>query len=277
MQLKNLLNQAIIILKEGEIINAALDAKVLLRYVSKIEPMLYPEAEIKQDVIKHYMQLIEKRIKREPVAKIIGSKDFWDNTFYVNKHVLDPRPDTEVILQEALKLLPDKNKPYQFLDLGTGTGCLLLSLLQEFQNAIGIASDISGDALDVAKINLDQLKLHSRASLIQQNWADALKNEFDLVVSNPPYIPSANIFNLEPEVKDYDPILALDGGKDGLDPYRYLAKQISCILKPNACAILEFGYDQGKEVREIFIHNGYNVRKMLFDLSGIERAIVVEV
>lgn len=276
MQLKNLLNKAIASLKEVGIKNPILDARILLYHATKIEPILYPDIEITKDIEQSYKYLIERRIKREPVAKIIGNKSFWKDEFYVNEYVLDPRPDTEIIIEEALELLPDKIRSYSFLDLGTGTGCLLISLLNEFKNSIGIASDISLDALFVAKINAANLNIQNRIGLIQQNWSDSVKKKFDLIVSNPPYIRSKDISSLDLEVKNYDPILALNGGEDGLNHYRYLSNQIKHLLKSNACAILEFGYDQGKEVREIFIQDGYNVKKMLFDLSGIERAIVVE-
>ena len=278
MQLKDLLKQSITSLIEAKVNTPELDARLLLQHVAKISQeiiYLQPELEVSQEIISSYNQLLDRRINNEPVAKIIGKKSFWKNDFIVNRNVLDPRPDSEVIIEAALKLFPNKEAPLRFLDFGSGSGCLLLSLLQEFPKAKGIASDISIDALEIVKQNAEALNLQDRISCIQQNWSDALIGEFDLIVSNPPYIPTAEVLSLAPEVKIYDPILALDGGDDGLDPYRYLAKQISALLKPDAYAILEFGYDQGEFVREIFSQNNYVINEMLFDLSGVKRAIIV--
>ena len=278
MQLKDLLKQSITSLIEAKVNTPELDARLLLQHVAKISQeiiYLQPELEVSQEIISSYNQLLDRRINNEPVAKIIGKKSFWKNDFIVNRNVLDPRPDSEVIIEAALKLFPNKEAPLRFLDFGSGSGCLLLSLLQEFPKAKGIASDISIDALEIVKQNAEALNLQDRISCIQQNWSDALIGEFDLIVSNPPYIPTAEVLSLAPEVKIYDPILALDGGDDGLEPYRYLAKQISALLKPNAYAIMEFGYGQGESIRKIFTQHNYTINKMLFDLSKTERAIIV--
>ncbi|MCT4635684.1 MAG: peptide chain release factor N(5)-glutamine methyltransferase [Rickettsiales bacterium] len=280
MQLKTLLDAAIIDLNDANIPTALLDARLLLQYAAKITQetvYLEPELIIPKDVIAVYNQYINRRINHEPVAKIIGKKSFWSSDFVVNKHVLDPRPDSEVIIETAINLFPNKNDALRVLDIGSGSGCLLLSILKEFPNATGIASDISEEALKVVKENIELLELGDRAKCIRQNWADDLMEKFDLIISNPPYIPTGDILALELDVKDYDPLLALDGGDDGLDPYRYLARQISSLLKPEAYAILEFGFDQGKSVRQIFMQQSYIINKMLFDLGGIERAIVVSI
>ncbi len=276
MQLKTLLNQAITSLNTA---NAALDARLLLQHAANISQeiiYLQPTLEISEEVVQSYLQLIDRRINNEPVAKIIGSKSFWLDDFMVNNHTLDPRPDSEVIIETALKLLPNNNDAYRFLDLGTGSGCLLLSLLHEFPKSTGVGIDISLEALKIAQANAELLGCSARAKLIQKNWADHIDEQFDLIISNPPYIPSSEIATLSPEVKLYDPLLALDGGNDGLDPYRYLAKQISPLLKAGAYAIFEFGFGQGEEIREIFKGSGYLIHQMLFDLNNIERAIVIK-
>lgn len=280
MQLNKLLSEAIISLDRAAVLTPDLDARILLQYAAKIsQEVIYlnPHLEISQEIVDFYNQLIDRRIRHEPVAKIIGSKSFWKSDFIVNNNVLDPRPDSEVIIESALKLFPNKSYPLNFLDLGSGSGCLLLSLLLEFVQAKGIASDISLDALSITKQNANVLNLENRIFYIQQNWSDALIGKFDLVVSNPPYIPSLEINSLADDVRIYDPILALDGGADGLSAYRYLAKQISALLKPNAYAIMEFGYGQGESVREIFSESNYIIKEMLFDLSGTERAIIVSI
>ena len=278
MILKDLFKQGISNLTEYNIATPELDARILLQYVANISSevlYLQQDLEISPDIKKNYLELLDRRINFEPVAKIIGSKSFWTSDFIVNTSVLDPRPDSEVIISSALELLPNKNDNYSFLDLGTGSGCLILSLLKEFSNSTGTAIDISSEALKVSKQNAELLSLTDRITFLQQNWADGLTGKFDLIVSNPPYIPSKEITTLAPEVQIFDPMLALDGGDDGLNPYRYLAKQIAALLKPDAFAILEFGYGQAKLVKEIFESHGYKFHRMLLDLASIERAIIV--
>lgn len=326
MQIKEVLKSAILLLKQNHIDTPELDARILLEYaanISKETIFFNSDIEISTKRIEAYKKLIDRRIKNEPVAKIIGKKAFWKSDFFVNTNTLDPRPDSEIIIETALKIFPDKYLPLKFLDLGVGSGCLILSLLHEFPNSTGIAIDLSSQAIEIAKQNAIALGLENRVSFLQSNWADALihpsspvepfhysssltnappsslylaersadqgsheeasisnrnnREKFDLIVSNPPYIPSEDIHNLSIDVKNYDPIIALDGGQDGLNPYHYLAKQISYLLKPNACAILEFGYDQGEKVKEIFTNNNYYVNEMLFDLSSKQRAIRVSI
>ena len=276
MNIKTILNQATENLNKIE--TAKLDARILLQHAANITVetiYLKPELEINEEIAKLYFSLIDRRANNEPVAKIIGKKAFWENDFIVNQHTLDPRPDSEVIISAALELFPNKNANLKFLDLGTGSGCLILSLLQEYKNSSGIGSDISSEALKITQQNIKNLSFEDRIILIQQNWADSIIKNFDLIISNPPYIPSGDIDSLSKDVRLYDPLLALDGGLDGLDPYRYLAKQIFNILKKDAYAILEFGYGQGLYIKEIFENAGYIVHKILIDLAGIERVIIV--
>ena len=276
--MKEIYNQAVNKLKSKQISSPELDTKILLLHAANIsleDFYLNPDYKIAENEIEKFNQFIARRINHEPVAKIIGKKSFWADDFIVNQHTLDPRPDSEVIIEAALKLLPNKDGKYKFIDFGTGSGCLILSLLREFPNAIAIGSDISTEALKVARANAKALGLQDRISFIQQNWGDSLTGEFDLIVSNPPYIPAADIKNLDEDVKLYDPLLALNGGEDGLDPYRYLAKQIYKFLKKDSYAILEFGYNQGLYIKEIFKQNNYIIHEMLNDLASIERAIIV--
>ncbi len=276
--MKELYNQAVNKLKDQQINSAELDVRILLLNAVNISFEVFhlnPEHLITENELEKFNQFITRRMQNEPVAKIIGKKAFWNDDFIVNQQVLDPRPDSEVIIEAALKLLLDKNKPYKFADLGTGSGCLILSLLREFPYATGVAIDISTEALKVAEANAKRLSFENRITFIQQNWGDDLADKFDLIVSNPPYIPAAEINSLDRDVKLYDPQLALDGGVDGLTPYRYLAGQISQLLKKDAYAILEFGQGQGLYIRDIFEQNGYITHKMLLDLSGTERAVII--
>lgn len=264
--------------KLAHLSTAQLDARILLQSATnfKIETIiLKPDLEVTQDFIALYKNFIERRVQNEPVAKIIGKKSFWRDEFIVTKDTLDPRPDSETIISGALEIFPNRNKALKILDLGTGSGCLILSLLQEFPNAYGIASDISIEALKIAKQNAKLLGFTNRIKFIQQNWSDALSEKFDLIISNPPYIPSNIISQLDEDVKLYDPLLALDGGPDGFDPYRHLAENLHSLLKKDAYVILEFGYGQSLYIREKFIEKGYFIHKILLDLSSIERAIIV--
>lgn len=255
-----------------------LDAKILLQHITNFsnEDIVFkPDLEILPELINKFEELLERRIKGEPIAKIIGKKSFWKHEFFVNSYTLDPRPDSEVIIEAALEILPDKKQEYSFLDLGTGSGCLIISLLGEYIKASGMAVDISLEALKITKKNAKNLQIENRLELKQQNWADGIIQKFDLIVSNPPYIPTTAIENLTDDVKKFDPMLALDGGQDGLDFYKYLAKQIKPLLKKDACAILEFGHNQSLYVEQIFKKYNYQVLKILKDLGGRDRAIIV--
>jgi release factor glutamine methyltransferase len=254
-----------------------LDARVLLINAAEIsvEEFYLDQHKIikskQADIFKAY---ITRRVNREPVAKIIGNKGFWKHDFHVNSHTLDPRPDSELIIENALKFFPDKTSAINILDLGTGSGCLLLSLVDEFKNSNGVAVDISQEALAIAQKNAINLALQDRVEFIQSNWFENISGMFDLIVSNPPYIPKADIEHLEKEVKEYDPYLALDGGLDGLDPYRYLAENLKKFLKIGGYAIIEFGIGQAQELKKIF--NQYNILAIEKDLAKLERVIILE-
>ena len=209
---------------------------------------------------------ISRRLKGEPVAKIIGKKGFWKNDFIVSKDVLDPRPDSETLIEAVLEKFSDKNAVLRFLDLGTGSGCLLLSLLGEYPNATGVGIDISDKALAIANKNNGDKK----AEFIKYDMRQDLTKlgHFDIIISNPPYIPTKEIQTLEVDVKDYDPLLALDGGLDGLDFYRFLSKQH---VAP--CIFIEIGKDQEKEIIPLFEQEGWHFNQSWKDLGGITRVL----
>ena len=209
---------------------------------------------------------IKRRLAGEPLAKIIGKKGFWKDEFIVSKDVLDPRPDSETLIEAVLSKFPDKTEPLRILDLGTGSGCLLLSLLGEYKNATGIGLDISEKALEIARQNAHTC----RTTFVQRDMRKDLSDlgRFDIMVSNPPYIPTAEIQTLERDVKDYDPILALDGGADGLDFYRTLAKQH---LAPTL--FIEIGKDQEQQIIPLFEQEGWKFAQSWKDLGGITRVL----
>ncbi|MBP9694613.1 MAG: peptide chain release factor N(5)-glutamine methyltransferase [Alphaproteobacteria bacterium] len=218
----------------------------------------------------------ERLLDHEPVSKILGLKGFWKDDFYVTKDVLDPRPDSELIIEKALHYC---GHDYQgdVLDLGTGSGCLILSLLREWPEAKGMALDYSEKALQVAKENARRLSLEDRVIFQKSNWYSALEGtgkRFGCIISNPPYIRSSDIVGLSEKVKRFDPLLALDGGADGLDPYRILLQDLALYLEPDGYLILECGYDQARDIAILVSTYGYDLVEIAKDLQGHERCLI---
>jgi release factor glutamine methyltransferase len=219
--------------------------------------------------------LIERRRNREPVSQILGQWEFWSLPFFVTSATLTPRPDTETLVQAALDLTPDRAASLRLLDLGTGSGCLLLALLHELPAARGLGIDQSPEALAVARRNAEALGLAGRADFALGDWAAGIAGSFDLIVSNPPYIPHDEIPRLMPEVSQHEPRLALDGGADGLDCYRALAPQIAARLAPGGYALLEVGAGQAPAVVAILAAAGLQPAGVRADLAGRERCVKV--
>ncbi len=216
---------------------------------------------------------LERRERREPIAHILGRKGFWTVLLNVGPQVLTPRPDTELVVIAALERL-DAAAPARVLDLGTGSGAILLAILAERPAARGLGVDVSEDALAVARENAANLGLAGRAALLRGDWTAGLEDEgFDLVVSNPPYIRSGDIPSLDPEVRQYEPLAALDGGPDGLDAYRRLAPEILRVLKPGGSLVVEIGHDQGPEVTRLFEAAGAVDLQLRQDLGGRDRVV----
>ena len=216
---------------------------------------------------------LERRLAREPVSHILGRKGFWTIELKVTPDVLTPRPDTETIVGAVLKTLKEDGVA-DILDLGSGSGAILLAILAERPLAHGVGVDISPEALEVARENAALLKLDDRASFLHASWTEGQPDAaFDIVVSNPPYIPTADIAGLEPEVAEREPHLALDGGPDGLDAYRALAPEILRVLKPGGLFALEIGHDQGKSVESLMNQAGAEAVQVLSDLGGRDRAV----
>ena len=219
---------------------------------------------------------LERRERREPVSHILGRKGFWKVMLSVTADVLTPRPDSEAIVDFALKSYGEHER-FSILDLGVGSGALILAILAERPAAKGLGIDVSEEALAVARENAANLGLASRCALLRGDWTAGLAGEsFDLVVSNPPYIASHVIAGLEPEVRDYEPRLALDGGPDGLDAYRVLAPEILRVLKPGGRFAVEIGYDQKAAVETLFREAGAVAVRTLVDLSGNDRVVAGE-
>ena len=224
--------------------------------------------------------LAARRMKREPVSRILGRKEFWSLMLDVTPDVLVPRPDTETLIEAALDYVVRgglRLEPLRILDIGTGTGALMLALLQELPNARGVATDVSVAALHVARGNAERLKLASRCSFVACNLADGVQGRFDLIVSNPPYIARGAIASLDPEVRDFDPRLALDGGADGLDAYRAIAASVPPLLAPGGRLIMELGVGQAPPVTALFEAAKFIVLSIRNDLGGIARALIAKI
>ncbi len=214
-----------------------------------------------------------RRQKREPVSKILGKRGFWTLDLNVTADVLDPRPDSEILIESVLKHYLDGNPAYRILDIGTGSGCLLLALLSEYPNAVGMGVDKSPAALAVARQNGQG----ANAEFVEADFTDSNflcdVPPFDMIVSNPPYIPTATIDTLETEVRAYDPLMALDGGVDGLDAYRALGRQLKRLLKPGGKVFLEIGKGQEMDVISIMEENGFNFIEWFSDYGKIIRIL----
>jgi release factor glutamine methyltransferase len=217
-----------------------------------------------------------RRLKGEPVARILGSREFWGLPLQLSAATLVPRPDTETVVALALQMLragPGADRP-RIADLGTGSGAILLALLSELPDAMGVGTDISAAALRTASANARNLGLARRAAFVACDYASALSGPFDLIVSNPPYIRSAEINDLASEVRDHDPLCALDGGSDGLDAYRALVPQAVRLLAPGGGLALEVGHDQSADVEQLMAAAGLTLRgPPRTDLAGIPRAV----
>jgi release factor glutamine methyltransferase len=223
-------------------------------------------------------ELTARRIQREPMAYILGEREFWGLPFKVSPAVLVPRPDSETVIEAALALLADRDRPWRILDLGLGSGCLLLTLLHEFRAARGVGLELSEAALAVARTNAAALGVGARAELLlgdwrQSGWRDRLGDPFDLLVSNPPYVEAGAIAGLMPEVSRFEPKLALDGGPDGLAAYRAIATEAPRLVVPGGRLLLEVGEGQAPEISAIFQSTGFTVEAPWKDLAGIDRVV----
>ena len=267
------LQRASMMLEAAGIENPKQDALVLLAHVmevdqsavlARLQEPLPPSALYGMD------QVVAVRSLRQPVSHIIGKRGFWNHEFLVNSDVLDPRPDTETLVAAALE------QPFDnVLDLGTGSGAIILSLLAERPKAMGVATDISAKALDIARRNAGRIGVADRVQFKESDWFDAVNGRYDLIVSNPPYISEAEMQALAPEVRDWEPHLALTPGGDGLEAYRRIAAGLAGALTPKGRVLLEIGYRQALDVSEIFTKAGFTQPEVLQDLSGHDRVIVL--
>jgi release factor glutamine methyltransferase len=255
---------------------AGMDARILMQHLLKYDLaqlMLYRKQELNPDQITQWQDVVAQRLQHRPVAKITGEKEFYGAMFKTTNDTLDPRPDSETLIEQVLLLYPDREQPLRILDLGTGTGCLLLTLLRLYPQSGGIGADLSPAALQVAQDNAYFHKLLERVDFLESNWFSAIRGSFDLIISNPPYIDHAALAQLDRSVKDHDPMLALDGGVDGLDPYRIITAQASQFLMPNGSLVVEIGFDQAEKTADLFNQAGFRNIIVQNDLGGNPRVV----
>jgi release factor glutamine methyltransferase len=265
-------------LKDGNIDMPVLDARLLLQFALGVDwAALFtgPDRDLTNEEETHIESLVQRRLGREPISRIVGRRGFWKFDLAISPETLDPRPDTETLIMAVLKLA-DHAAPLSILDLGTGSGAILLALLNELPHAKGVGVDISSEAIATASANALELGLHTRSDFLTRDWADGVPGQFDIVVSNPPYIPAAQIATLAPEVKDYDPHAALNGGADGLDAYRSIVALLPQVLKPGGLVAFEIGFGQAGAVEALLAGAGFGGFQRYNDLGGIERVITTK-
>lgn len=241
---------------------------------------IYSGCEVGETEKQQILKLVQQRLRHFPLDKIIGRKGFYKSEFITNESVLSPRPDTEILVEKALALLPPSSDA-AVLDLGTGSGCIIESILQERPNLTGTAADISEQALQTARQNAENLEVSQRLSFIHADWFESdflthFPQKFAMIVTNPPYIPQDDIKNLEPEVKDHDPLLALSGGASGFDSYQKIAELAPFLLQDDGWILIEAGIGQARKIADIFSARSLVLKEIAADLAGIERCVILQ-
>lgn len=264
--------------RKAGIDTAELDARLFAEAAFEMDRLELVNRE-REDVPAKQLKALEafasRRLKGEPVVRILGEKEFWGLSFKLNAATLVPRPETELLVERGLEVIGALNSP-RILDLGTGTGCIPISLLTEYSDVTAVAVDLSAEALEMAQFNANRHGVGSRFKTLKGSWFDPLEpgDRFDLITSNPPYIESSVIAGLMPEVREHDPRLALDGGPDGLAAYRAIAAEAGLFLASEGVLLLEIGFNQGSTVSDIFVGAGFAEVEVVPDLSGHDRMVV---
>ena len=275
MIISDLLNSGSIILKSNDVQTHQLDSEIILSSLlerKREQIIINAEEKISKDIINNFNKLIVRRSTKEPLAYILKEKEFWSKIFFVNRNTLIPRPETELLCEIVIKTL--KKKHSYILDIGTGTGCILLSILSEIKEAKGIGIDISKQAIDVAKKNSNNLGLNKRTKFFTRSLDNFSNYKFDLIVSNPPYIKTSEIKNLSDDVRKFEPKIALDGGKDGLDVIKKVIYKSKTILKKLGLLALEVGYGQHYKVSQILKDQGFKEELLVKDYRNNIRCVL---
>jgi release factor glutamine methyltransferase len=264
------------ILKDRSILSAHLDSEILMAKAlgaNREYIILNNDKVLKEKNLKYFKKLVQERASRKPIAYLLNKKSFWNSEFYVNKNSLIPRPDTEIVIEQVLKLTKNKNK-LSVLDIGVGSGCILLTILKERKNFYGTGIDISKNSLNICKKNAKNLLLEGRIKFYKSDVDKFNQGKYDLIVSNPPYIKRCDLKYLESDVIRFEPKLSLDGGLDGLSVIRKVISKSSVLIKKNGKFILEIGFDQKNKVIKLLNKKGFYINSTLKDLAMNDRCIV---
>lgn len=267
------------ILKAAGIESARLDARLLVAHGADVPPetvLTRPELVLNERIRARIAELLRRRAEREPMSHILGEREFWSMAFAVTSDTLTPRPDTECLVEAVLSAWSREKRDAapRILDLGTGTGCILLALMSELSSSTGIGVDISDSALAIAQQNAERHELDQRVQFLKGEWFEPAAGSFDLIVSNPPYIETTEIVALEPEVAHFEPRLALDGGPDGLEPYRQICAEVMAYLVPGGVVGFEIGATQAGAVRALMEGAGLSSSQIIADLAGRDRVVL---
>jgi len=276
MNIENILNVGINILQQNKMSNPQLDSELLLSSSinrDKKYIILNPKEILNSDQLNKFKSLIERRKKGEPIAYLINKKEFWKNEFFVNKDVLIPRPDTELMIEQVLKIY-SKETQLQVLDIGTGSGCILLSILKERPNFYGTGIDVSKKSINISKFNTKHLNLTNRVKFFHSSVDNFSIGKYDLIVSNPPYIKLLNLKYLEKDVVNFEPKLALSGGLDGFSKIKKVINKARMLIKKNGKFILEIGFNQKNKVSRILKEKGFYVNRAIKDYGKNDRCII---
>ena len=276
MNIQSAVKEGTTILKNSYIKTFKLDTEILMAKAlgSNREYIILNNKKILSDnSLDYFKRLIKERARGKPIAYILNKKFFWDYEFYINKNTLIPRPDTEIIIEESLRLTKHKDK-INVLDIGVGSGCILLTILKERKNSYGTGIDISKESLDISKINAKNLNVESRVKFYKTDIDKFAKGKYDLVVSNPPYIKSCDLKYLERDVINFEPKLALDGGLEGISEIRKIINKSSELIKKNGKLILEIAFDQKNQVSRLLRNKGFYINKVFKDYAKNDRCIV---
>ena len=276
MNIQNALNIANHILKSNCNNSFQLDSELLMSKIFEKDRkfiILNSNKELSEEKFEQFNNLVKKRSKGEPIAYLLNKKDFWKYEFYVDKGILIPRPDSEIIIEQILRLT-DHKKNLRILDIGVGSGCLLLSVLKERKNFYGVGIDISKKCIDISNINASRLDISKRVKFFKSDVDNFRFGKYDLIISNPPYIKKLDFNNLKKDVINFEPRLALYGGLDGTSEIRKVINKSSELIKKNGKFILEIAYDQKNKIIKLLRDKGFYINKVLKDLAGNDRCIV---
>ena len=276
MKIDIAIQQANVILKRNSIKSSLLDSEILIsKAINKSREyiILNLHKEINKDDYLNFKKLVYERSKGKPLAYLTGKKDFWKYEFEIDQDVLIPRPDTELIIEQVLKIYKNKDK-INFLDIGVGSGAILLSILKEKKGFFGTGIDISNKCINVCKKNAYKLEVYKRVKLFKSNIDNFTKGKYDLIISNPPYIKKLDLKKLDKDVKDFEPRIALNGGLDGLSEIRKVIKKSTELIKKNGKLIIEIAFNQKKEVKKILKDNGFYIIAVIKDLAKNDRCII---